>query len=68
MGVPIVTRQVKNCHSVHEDAGLVPNLAPWVKDLVLLKAMVQFANVSWIQHCCGYGVGLQLQFQFKTLA
>ena len=33
--VPIVAQQVKNLTNVDEDAGLIPGLAHWVKDLAL---------------------------------
>ena len=36
--VPIVSQQVKNLTSIHEDSGLIPGLAHWVKDLALLQA------------------------------
>ena len=39
-GVPIVVQQVKNLTSIHGDAGLIPGLAQWVKDLVLLQAVL----------------------------
>ena len=32
MGVPVVAQQVTNPISIHEDAGLIPGLAQWVKD------------------------------------
>ena len=35
-GVPVVTQQVTNWTSIREDAGLIPGLAQWVKDPVLL--------------------------------
>ena len=34
-GVPGGAQQVKNPASIHENAGLIPVLAQWVKDLAL---------------------------------
>ena len=36
--VPTVVQQVKNLSGIHDDVGLIPGLAHWVKDLALLQA------------------------------
>ena len=38
--VPAVAQQVKNLTSIHEDEGLIPDLAQWIKDPVLPRAVV----------------------------
>ena len=39
-GVPGVVQRVTNQTDIHEDAGSIPGLTQWVKDLVLTRAMV----------------------------
>ena len=34
-GVSVVTHWIKNPTSIHEDAGLIPGLTQWVKELAL---------------------------------
>ena len=41
-----MTQWVKNPISIHEDVGLIPGLNQWIKDPVLLQAVV-------IGHRCG---------------
>ena len=52
---------VTNPTSIREDAGLIHDLAQWVKDLVLLRAVVQVTDVAEILCCCVCCGGQQLQ-------
>lgn len=38
--VPFLAQRVKNPTSIYENAGSIPGLAQWAKDLVLLQAVV----------------------------
>ena len=76
MKISVVTQWVTNPTSILEDSGLIPGLAQWVKDPVLLQtvvqdtdcpgsgvavAVVQAADTAWLWCSCGCGVGWQWQ-------
>ena len=59
-GVSIMAQWLTNSTRNHEVLGSIPGLVQWVKDLALLWAVVQVADMVRILHCCGSGVGQQL--------
>ena len=62
-----MAQQVKNPTSIHADAGLIPGLAQWVKDLVFPQAAAKFQDASGILCCHGCSVGPQLQLPLRPL-
>ena len=54
-----MVQRLTNPTRIHEDAGSIPGLDHWVNEL----AVVVVGDEAWILHCCGCGVGEQLQLQ-----
>ena len=63
--LPLWLGRLRTGHS--EDVGLIPGLALWDKDPALAQppAVAQVADVAWIWHCWGCGVGWQRQLSLE---
>ena len=60
-GVPVVAQWLTNPTSNQELAGLIPDLAQWVKDPVLLWAVVWVTDMAQIPCCSDCGIDRRLQ-------
>ena len=64
IAIPLVTRRIKDMTCIQEHVGSIHGLIQWVKDAVLLQAVVLITGTAQIPCCCGYGVGRKLKLRF----
>ena len=57
----MVTQQVKNLTSTHDDVGLIPGRAHWVKDLAMPPLWCR--SNMWLGSCSAVAVVLRGNFQ-----
>ena len=62
LGVPAVAQRVKNLISIPQHAGWILGLIQGFEDLALPQTATEVTDVAQIWHCCGCGIGWQLQF------
>ena len=58
IGVSIVTQQVTNLTSIHENSGLIPGLAQWIKDLHWHE--LWWKSQTWLRSCVPLSVATAL--------
>ena len=52
LGVPVVAQEWTNPTSIHEDTSSIPGLTHWVKNPVLLWAVVSVTLAAWLWLRC----------------
>ena len=49
MEFPFVAQQVTNTTNIHEDGGLIPGLAQWMKDPSGIASELQLRSQTWLR-------------------